>query len=96
VTPPITLTPNLPGESINFGGERGWKFVDVVLKASAPLPQAFKASQLDLEVGRRLIRQGDTTTTVATGPMRFTEPKLNPDGFQNAGSGGAALAIAWV
>lgn len=74
----ITLTPDLPAQTVNFGGGRDWKFLDVVLKASRPLPASFNVSQLDLEVIRRLIRQGDTATTVASAPMKFTEPRLNP------------------
>jgi len=78
VTPPITLTPDLPAQTVNFGGGRGWKFLDVVLRASQPLPTDFDVHQLDLEVLRRLISQGDTTTTVSSRPITFTEPKLNP------------------
>jgi hypothetical protein len=75
---PIALTPDQPAETINFGGGRGWKFIDVVLRAARPLPNDFKVSQLDLEVLRRPTRRGDTTTTVATKPLSFTEPRLNP------------------
>jgi hypothetical protein len=78
VKPPITLTPDLPAQTVNFGGGRGWKYVDVVLRASQPLPTGFEISQLDLEVLRHLVSQGDTTTTVASGPITFTEPRLNP------------------
>jgi hypothetical protein len=78
VKPPITLTPDIPAQTINFGGGRGWEFVDVVLRASRPLPPSFAVSQLDLEVLRRLVSQGDTTTTVSSGPIAFTEPHLNP------------------
>jgi hypothetical protein len=78
VKPPITLTPDIPAQTINFGGGRGWEFVDVVLRTSRPLPPSFAISQLDLEVLRRLVSQGDTTTTVSSGPITFTEPRLNP------------------
>jgi hypothetical protein len=78
VSEPITLTPDLPAQTVNFGGGRGWQFIDVVLKASRPLPSSFEVSQLDLEVVRRLIRQGDTTTTISSTPLKFTEPRLNP------------------
>jgi len=78
VEPPIALTPDLPAQTVNFGGGRGWKFIDVVLRASRPLPTDFSTSQLDLEVLRRLVRQGGTTTTVASRPLNFTEPRLNP------------------
>jgi len=78
VAPPLTLTPDIPAQTVNFGGGRGWKFVDVVLRASQPLPADFNVRQLDLEVLRRLVSQGDTTTTVASGPITFTEPRLNP------------------
>jgi hypothetical protein len=78
VTPPITLTPDLPAPTVNFGGGRGWKPIDVVLKASRPLPASFKLNQLDLEMIHRLVRQGDTATTAAAAVVRFTPPKLNP------------------
>jgi hypothetical protein len=78
VNPPITLTADPPTQTVNFGGDRGWKFADVVLKASRPLPPRVRVAQLDLEVLRRLSRQGETTTTIATKPMKFTEPRLNP------------------
>jgi hypothetical protein len=78
VRPPITLTPDDPAQTINFGGGRGWKFVDVVLRASKSLPASFTVDQLDLEVLRHLVSQGDTTTTVSSQPITFTEPQLNP------------------
>lgn len=34
---PIALTPDQPAETLNFGGGRGWKFIDVVLRAARPV-----------------------------------------------------------
>lgn len=78
VAPPITLTADQPAQGVNFGGDRGWKFPDVVLKTSRPLPPRVTAKHLDLEVLRRLVRQGETTTTIEAQPMSFTEPRINP------------------
>lgn len=38
VEPPIALTADLSAQTVNFGADRDWKFVDVVLRASRPLP----------------------------------------------------------
>ena len=38
VKPTVKLSPDQGAQIVNFGGERGWKFVDVVLNATPPLP----------------------------------------------------------
>jgi hypothetical protein len=78
VAPAVTLTPDLPTQTVNFGGGRGWQFAEVVLKASRPLPSSFEASQLDIEVLRRFSRQSETLSTITLPPPTFTEPQLNP------------------
>ena len=78
VAPAVTLTPDLPTQTVNFGGGRGWQFAEVVLKASRPLPSSFEASQLDIEVLRRFSRQSETLSTITLQPPTFTEPQLNP------------------
>lgn len=78
VSPAVTLTPDQPTQTVNFGGGRGWQFAEVVLTASRPLPSSFDPSQLDIEVLRRFSRQSETLSTVTLPPPTFTEPKLNP------------------
>jgi hypothetical protein len=74
---PVTLTPDVPAETVNFGGDRGWQFADVVLRSSQPLPGSLKPSQLDIEVLRRFTRQSETLRTIAIEAPRFTEPRIN-------------------
>ncbi len=104
ISPPITLTPDLPTQTVNFGGGRGWQFAEVVLTASRPLPSSFEPSQLDIEALRRFSRQSETLSTVTLPQPTFTEPRLNParniitfavclDG-SNLGAGHYAGAIA--
>lgn len=104
ISPPVTLTPDLPTQTVNFGGGRGWQFAEVVLTASRPLPSSFEPSQLDIEVLRRFSRQSETLSTVTLPQPTFTEPRLNParniitfavclDG-SNLGAGHYAGAIA--
>ncbi len=78
MSPAVTLTPDLPTQTVNFGGGRGWQFAEVVLTASRPLPNSFEPSQLDIEVLRRFSRQSETLSTVTLPPPTFTEPSLNP------------------
>lgn len=78
VTPAVNLTPDLPTQTVNFGGGRGWQFAEVVLSASRPLPKSFAPSNLDIEVLRRFTRQSETLSTVTLPPPTFTEPRLNP------------------
>jgi hypothetical protein len=78
VSPKTVLTPDVPTQTINFGGGRGWQFADVVLRVSQPLPTTFNPAQLDIQVLRRFTRQSDTLSTVAIDPPLFTEPQINP------------------
>jgi hypothetical protein len=78
VSPKTVLTPDVPTQTINFGGGRGWQFADVVLRVSQPLPSTFSPAQLDIQVLRRFTRQSDTLNTVAIDPPLFTEPQINP------------------
>jgi hypothetical protein len=78
VAPPVTLTPDLPTQTVNFGGGRGWQFAEVVLTAARPLPNSFDPSQLDVEVLRRFARQSETLSTVTLQQPTFTQPRLNP------------------
>jgi hypothetical protein len=72
IAPAVTLTPDLPTQTVNFAGGRGWQFAEVVLKASRPLPSSFEASQLDVEVLRRFSRQSETLSTITLPPPTFT------------------------
>jgi len=78
VKPAITLTPDLPTQTINFGGDRGWQFAEVVLSASRPLPWGFKPAQLDIEVLRQFARQSETDSSATLAPPTFTPPTINP------------------
>ncbi len=78
VKPTITLTPDLPTQTINFGGDRGWQFAEVVLSASRPLPSNFKPEQLNIEVLRQFARQSETDRSVTLAPPTFTPPAINP------------------
>jgi hypothetical protein len=78
VKPTITLTPDLPTQTINFGGDRGWQFAEVVLTASRPLPTNFKPEQLNIEVLRQFARQSETDRSVTLAPPTFTTPVINP------------------
>ena len=71
------LTADIPAEIVNFGGNRGWKFVDVVLKATPALPKRLKSEQIGLQILRRFYRQSPTLETVAAPRARFTKPHIS-------------------
>jgi hypothetical protein len=81
IDPSVTLTPDVPAQTINFGGGRGTQQIDVVLRASAPLKE-LQSKRVGLEVLRRLTRQSDTLPTVTSNQPTFTysPPRINAAG----------------
>lgn len=78
VNPTAKLSPDLPTQFVNFGGGRGWKFVDVVLNATPALPASVGAGDIRLEVLRRFTRISPTLPTRYAPTPAFTPPVISP------------------
>ncbi len=60
---------------INFGGARGWQFMDVVVDTSRPVEVSL-LRRLALDAPRRFLREGASLATVSTPRPKFSSPKL--------------------
>lgn len=78
--PAVKLTPDLAGQVVNFGGSRGWRYVDVVLNATPALPRSVNAKAIRFDVPRRFSRTSDRLSTVSAPRPSFTEPSISPGG----------------
>jgi hypothetical protein len=78
VKPTVKLSPDQGAQIVNFGGERGWKFVDVVLNATPPLPAWMRRSDIRLAVVRRFTRVEPNLPTRYAPLPKFTTPVFSP------------------
>ena len=76
IEPKVTLKPEASSETINFGGSRGTKSVDVVLLASHPLPKTFSPKQLELDSPKRFRRAGQMLDSSSLRLPRFSNPQI--------------------
>jgi hypothetical protein len=73
----VKLVSDLPSQTVNFGGSRGWEFVYVVLTATPALPSSVTSNQIRLSILRPFTRTSQTLPT-ATAPIpKFTEPMIS-------------------
>jgi hypothetical protein len=73
----IKLVPDLPSQTVNFGGTRGWEFVDMVLTATPALPLSVTPNQIRLSILRHFTRTSQTLPTATAPSPVFTQPQIS-------------------
>ncbi len=74
---PVKLVPDISAQSVNFGGSRGSKAIDVVLSATPALPPSTTADQIRLGILRRFTRVSQTLPTESAPSPTFSPPQIS-------------------